>query len=66
MKTIASIAIYIFIGIGVTAAAEARSGIVPEASQRNMAVMIWPGIIAAKAYTKWTEPDVSCGKAGAA
>jgi hypothetical protein len=64
MKTIASIAIYIFIGIGVTAAAESRSGIVPEASQRSMAVMIWPGIVAAMAYTKWTEPDASCRKAG--
>lgn len=64
MKTIASIAIYIFIGIGVTAAAESRSGIVPEASQRNMVIMTWPATIAAMAYTKWTEPDASCKKAG--
>jgi hypothetical protein len=60
MKTIACIAIYIFIGIGVTAAAEERSGITPDPSQRSMSVMIWPGIIAAMAYTKWTEPEVSC------
>lgn len=56
---------YVTIGIGITAAAESRSGRPTDDSNLYMAVMIWPGTVAAVAYSKWTEPEASCGKVGA-
>lgn len=62
MRYVVFTLLYITIGIGITAAAEARSGKPVGESQVNMAIMLWPGTIAAIAYTKWTEPESSCAK----
>jgi hypothetical protein len=56
---------YVTIGIGITAAAEARSGRRTDDRNLYMAIMVWPGTVAAMAYTKWTAP-AACEKTGAA
>lgn len=63
MKGTAAIALYIIAGIGIAAGVEGRLGRPLSGAEQYYAVLLWPGVVTAKAYTMWTEPKPSCSNA---
>ncbi|UHS60571.1 hypothetical protein HRR99_03060 [Agrobacterium vaccinii] len=63
MRGTLAIALYIIAGIGIAAGVEGRLGRKLSGTEQYYAVLLWPGVVTAKAYTMWTEPKSSCSNA---